>query len=52
MAHIILHSLKRIDLPVLNAYNELIVNAILIQSRSYAKKPGKVPSIGLHVSIS
>ncbi|XP_067271875.1 large ribosomal subunit protein mL54 [Pseudorasbora parva] len=39
MAHTVLHSLKKINFPVLNAYNELFVNAIFIQCRSYAKKP-------------
>uniref|UniRef100_A0A8C1GSL2 Large ribosomal subunit protein mL54 n=1 Tax=Cyprinus carpio TaxID=7962 RepID=A0A8C1GSL2_CYPCA len=41
MARSVLHSFKRINLPVLNAYNELFVNTLRIQSRSYAsKKPG------------
>ncbi len=43
MAHKVLNSLKRINLPFLNVYNELFVNTLCIQSRSYAsKKPGKL----------
>ncbi|XP_073700812.1 large ribosomal subunit protein mL54 [Garra rufa] len=40
MAYCVLHSFKRINLPVLNACNELFVTTLRIQSRSYAvKKP-------------
>lgn len=43
MAHKVLHSFKTINLPFLNVYNELFVNTLRIQSRSYAsKKPGKL----------
>jgi len=42
MAHIVLHSMKRVNLSVLNAYNEHFVNTLFIQYRGYAKKPGKV----------
>ncbi|KAL1251435.1 hypothetical protein QQF64_019231 [Cirrhinus molitorella] len=38
MACSVLHSLKRINLPVLNVYNEHFVNTLRIQSRSYASK--------------
>lgn len=39
MAHTVLQPFKRINLPVLNAYNNLFCNTFLVQTRSYAKKP-------------
>ncbi|KTG36564.1 hypothetical protein cypCar_00022401 [Cyprinus carpio] len=38
MAHSVLHCFKRMNLPVLNACNDLFINTLRVQSRSYASK--------------